>query len=190
MKIFCKTLGIAAVMGVQLMMLHSCCKHNSSDDDMRVLPIVMNTVQAGTKAIIDNPDGEERLKQMMNACYDDQHNNVGGFGVYGYKKAGTLAPQLLFNNTRVFPDDESSAELKPWIYRPIRYWDRTASYQFIAYWPHLPGNQVDAPYVEAPHTVTTVDKEYLLIHNIPNWQYVDGTEIDLMTDVEGNPRRE
>ena len=184
MKNFCKTLGIAAVMGVQLMMLHSCCKHNSSDDDMSVLPIVMNTVQAGTKAIIDNPDGEERLKQMMNACYDDQHNNVGGFGVYGYKKAGTLAPQLLFNNTRVFPDDESNAELKPWIYRPIRYWDRTASYQFIAYWPHLPGNQVNAPYVEAPHTVTTVDKEYLLIHNIPNWQYADGTEIDLMTDVE------
>ena len=78
MKNFCKTLGIAAVMGVQLMMLHSCCKHNSSDDDMRVLPIVMNTVQAGTKAIIDNPDGEERLKQMMNACYmeyKDRHPN-------------------------------------------------------------------------------------------------------------------
>ena len=95
MKIFCKTLGIAAVMGVQLMMLHSCCKHNSSDDDMRVLPIVMNTVQAGTKAIIDNPDGEERLKQMMNACYDDQHNNVGGFGVYGYKKAGVVITKLV-----------------------------------------------------------------------------------------------
>ena len=184
MKNFCKTLGIAAVMGVALMMLHSCCKHNSSDDDMRVLPIVMNTVQAGTKAIIDDPDGEKRLKQMMDACYDGEHNNVGGFGVYGYKKAGSLAPQQLFNNTRVFPDGEYDTQNKSWIYRPIRYWDRTASYQFIAYWPHLPGNQVQGAYATAPHTVATVDEEILTIHNIPNWQYANGTEMDLMTDVE------
>jgi hypothetical protein len=185
MKNFCKTLGIAAIMGVSLMMLHSCCKHNSSDDEIREMPIVMNTVQAGTKAIIDSPDSEERLKQMMNACYNSQGFNVGGFGVYGYKKAGTLDPAQIFNNTRVFPDaDEPSTELKPWVYRPLRYWDKTASYQFIAYWPHLSSTAQAGAYVEAPHTVTTVDEEILTIHNIPNWQYANGSEMDLMTDVK------
>ena len=170
----------------------SCCRHNDSDDSEPDMSIKLNIRQAGTKAVIDDPDSQERIKQLIEACYNAGGQNVGGFGVYGFKKILSDAPYRLFDNTRVRPDDDvkpaTISASTPWIYRPLRFWDKTATYQFIAYWPHLDNSNTLAPellatdpYVDFPTTVNSVDDEVLTIHNIPNWQYVNGTEKDLMT---------
>lgn len=185
MKNFCKTLGIAAVMGVQLMMLHSCCKHH--DDDPA---ISMSVSQTGTKAMIDNQDNAVRIKQMMRDSYDENGLRTGGFGVHGFKTVNQTATKL-FDNMRVYPNISLNVNSKPdlaafpdntgWTYQPTRYWDRNpaASYQLLAYWPYMPSepdaNDATKPYATSPtkqELTANYDNKELTLHNIPNWQTV------------------
>lgn len=175
------------------LLLAGCCRSNkiSISQDVDDIPILLSVKSTGTKAIIDNPDAK---KKMIMGSFDANDQNTGGFGVHGYKKVNNQAPFHLFINTRVYPDLVSKpANLEAvepntqWTYSPLRFWDLTASYQFLAYWPILPAydaNQSSAFSVSAPDYPATVDDEILTIHNVPNWQPVDGDEIDLMTAVE------
>ena len=165
--------------------LNSCCKHH--DDDPA---ISMSVSQTGTKAMIDNQDNAVRIKQMMRDSYDIYGQRTGGFGVHGFKTVGQTATKL-FDNMRVYPNISLSVNSKPdlaafpdntgWTYQPTRYWDRNpaASYQFLAYWPYLPG-QADANDATKPYATSTTkqelaanyDNKELTLHNIPNWQTV------------------
>jgi len=178
---------VPAICLMVVALLDSCCKHHSSDDDT---PIVMNVSQTGTKAMIDNPDNQVRIKQMMRDSYDANGLRTGGFGVHGFKTVNQTASKL-FDNMRVYPNISLNVNSKPdlaafpdntgWTYQPTRYWDRNpaASYQFLAYWPYLPSepdaNDATKPYATSPtkqELTANYDNKELTLHNIPNWQTV------------------
>lgn len=87
-----------------------------------------------------------------------------GFGVYGDKTVGTSSPQLVFDNINVSGT--------PWDYAPTKYWDRTAAYRFVAY----------APWPGSGTSYTSYSSVYkkLTINGIPQWQKIDGNEIDYL----------
>lgn len=178
-------LPVAAIMA--LCLIASCCR-NHKVTLVEEIPIVLNVSTSGTKAIIDGSDDQERLLQMINDCYNTDENKRrkagAGFGVLGYKlsRDGSTTTKL-FNNVLVYPSpDDNLTPIPyntPWTYTPTKFWDMTASYQFIAYWPWSDQNfdSYDA------------DKT-LYLRNIPNWQPVDGTEKDYMTAVRTGSRAE
>lgn len=84
-----------------------------------------------------------------------------GFGVYGDKTVGASSLQLVFENIKVFGT--------PWDYEPTKYWDRTAAYRFVAY----------APWAGSGTSYDEVRKQ-LTINGIPQWQKIDGNEIDYL----------
>ena len=166
-----------------LPLLHSCCRHNKIGiEEERA--ISLNVSSTGTKAVVGS------LTDMVNQCYNGDNRISGaGFGVYGYKKQADNTSARLFNDILVQPT--SKTESPSWEYTPTRYWDSNpaVSYQFIAYWPYLTNdpdelNDPSDPYVSVPEAVNgDYSSKVLTIHNIPNWQPVDGSEMDFMTAV-------
>ena len=61
------------------------------------------------------------------------------FGVWGYKQVGTGDEQAVFNNQTCTWTTTSVSDpfttTGDWVYSPIRYWDKTATYDFYAYAP-------------------------------------------------------
>lgn len=181
-----RNIRIAAVITIMAVAgLDSCCKHHSSDDE---IPIVMSVSQSGSKAMIDNSDNATRIKQMMRDSYNASGQRTGGFGVHGFKTVNQSATKT-FDNIRVYPDISLNVNSKPdlaafpdntgWTYQPTRYWDRNSavSYQFLAYWPYLPGeadaNDATKPYATSAtnqELASNYDNKELTLHNIPNWQ--------------------
>jgi hypothetical protein len=165
-------LSVFVVAAVSVLWLNSCCKHNKVAVGM---PIDLGISEQGTKAVVENKDS------LISLCFADP-NNPTGFGVYGYKNITktvnnqvTITPDRTFNNFEVIPT--SKAANTSWTYSPLRYWDSNpeASYQFIAYWPHLSESQGSGMYVSESDKILT-------IHNIPNWQNGDlPASADLMT---------
>ena len=131
--------------------LDSCCKHkNIVQEDA----INLGISEKGTKAVVEDKAG------LISQCLSSDT----GFGVYGYKSVTGNDPLRIFDNVEVKP--ESNAADPTWTYSPTRYWDKNpqASYQFIAYWPHLGETSVNgAPYVSEQN-------KSLTIHDIPFWQ--------------------
>ena len=152
------TLMIMAA-AISVSWLDSCCK-----DKDKGVAISMGISEQGTKAVVSSKPN--LISQAV--------STGTGFGVYGYKTVSSSANRL-FDNVEVHP--ASNSEDTDWTYAPIRYWDKNtqASYQFIAYWPHLGSNQVNTAYVSEQ------DQE-LTIHNIPFWQDASLAEsADFMT---------
>ena len=194
-----------AVIVLAALMLGSCNKRNKHKIELPQTAISIGVDQAGTKAIIDDPDNTMRLKQMIRDCYDAQGGRTGGFGVHGYKtvnNSGTKVSTKLFDNMRIYPDLALDVNAKPttqeittalgddaprWTYTPTRYWDSNpnASYQFIAYWPWVTGTQNGSQAYASSPSQTDLDADYdaktLTIHNIPNWQTVNDDVMDFMT---------
>lgn len=84
-------------------------------------------------------------------------------GVYGYKKkADDTDHMLVFNNTELSHNGSS------WNYTPLRYWDLSRSYSFLAYIPY--GSNVVYGYDNSTSKYT--DK--LTFIDIPQWQKIDG----------------
>ena len=167
-----------------LCLVSSCCRSKASIDEEDA--ILIGVAQAGTKAIIDNEGGSDRIKNMIGQCYDgttegSNRKNNAGFGVYGYKQPRNDASNSvrLFNNMRVYPALEtrpaSISETSDWTYDYPRFWDPNGSYQFIAYWPWMDssGSGSYATDIESNKT--------LYLKNVPNWQPVNGNEKDFMT---------
>lgn len=183
-----------------LPLLHSCCRHNKIGIEENT-PIVLDISSVGSKALIDHKLPEVRMRQMIRECYDASGDRIGtkGFGVYGYKMAGGIHYQL-FDNIRVYPaaesitvpDQEDLANIDEttmaWTYTPTRYWDIIASYQFIAYWPYNSAQSGSGWYVtdKKPTGQETLNNTHkvITIHNVPNWQSVNGSEVDIMTAVK------
>lgn len=194
---------IAAIITVMVAAcLESCCRHHRNDDE---IPIAMSVQKSSSKALINNSDNAVRIKQMMRDSYNANGQRTGGFGVHGFKTINQTAKKT-FDNMRVYPDISLSVNSKPeleafpdntgWTYQPTRYWDRNqaVSYQFLAYWPYLPG-EPDAIDATKPYATSTTNQELeadydnkeLTLHNIPNWQtasigdVVQDTVADYMT---------
>ena len=161
------------VLAIPILLLQfSCCRSRIEELE----PIQLGcAIQSGTKAIVTDK------QSLIQQSYNGGNGNEKGFGVYGYKTVNTNKTRI-FDNTEVKP--ESDAETTPWYYNPIRYWDSNpeASYQFIAYWPHL-GTSGSGTYVSETNGTLT-------INNIPNWQkaslgHNQVHEFDYDTDDDG-----
>ena len=85
-------------------------------------PFTSNT----TKAAITGADNTARLASLASA---------GGFKVYGYKTTDSWAhASTIFNGTNV-TSANSGAD---WTYTGLRFWDKTATYNFYAVAPNAP----------------------------------------------------
>ena len=181
------------------LLAQSCCKDVKITIEKDSSPIVLSVAQAGTRAVIDDPDDGVKIRKMMRDSYNSSGQMTGGFAVHGFKEVNHVSTKL-FDNMRIYPDTtianlsskpevNAFSDVTPWTYTYPRYWDRNpqASYQFIAYWPYVPG-QADGsnPYATSP-TKEQLDQDYdnreLTLHNIPNWQIVDDNTADYMTAV-------
>lgn len=145
---------IITAAALSVLWLDSCCRHHKEKETA----IDFGLSAKGTKAVVDNKDS------LISLCFADPQNTVG-FGVYGYKTISNN-PFRSFDNIEVIPDNRSNSTT--WSYSPLRYWDSNseASYQFIAYWPHVgttSGTLGNGAYVSEASKVLT-------IHNIPYWQ--------------------
>ena len=168
------------------LMQQSCTYHDKVTIDERATsPIMVGVASAGTKGIINGDTDADRLGNMVGQCFNgDALKENAGFGVYSYKSTPGKSV-ILFDNTQVYPDANNAQTA--WSYSPTRFWDMTASYQFIAYWPYLPDETSENnPYVYIPdpvdHTAVTEAEKVLTIHNIPYWQPA-ATGMDVMTSV-------
>lgn len=127
------------------------CTSHTGEGEMEPAAIGFHThriEEVGTRALISTTDDLR----------------TPGFGVYGDKTVGTSSPQLVFDNIKVSGTS--------WDYKPTKYWDRTATYRFVAY----------APWPESGTSYISYDpgSKKLTIENLPRWQEIDGDEIDYL----------
>lgn len=146
---FLGSLGCLGALGF-LGAIASCTSH-TGEGEMEPAAIGFHThriEEVGTRALISTTDDLRKP----------------GFGVYGDKTVGTSSPQLVFDNIQVSGT--------PWDYKPTKYWDRTATYRFVAY----------APWPESGTSYISYDpgSKKLTIENLPRWQEIDGDEIDYL----------
>jgi len=162
--------------------LQSCTFHEKETINERI-PMGIGVEEAGTKAIVEGETPSERMTAMVSQCFDGAElKENAGFGMYGFKKVSETSTQL-FDNTLIYPDQNSPATT--WSYSPLRFWDLTASYQFIAYWPYREATSGNGFHVTSmaparPDPIENQHKE-IRLHHIPNWQLVNDTVKDIMT---------
>lgn len=163
-------------------LLQSCTFHEKETINERI-PMGIGVEEAGTKAIVEGETPSERMTAMVSQCFDGAElKENAGFGMYGFKKVSETSTQL-FDNTLIYPDQNSPATT--WSYSPLRFWDLTASYQFIAYWPYREATSGNGFHVTSmaparPDPIEDQHKE-IRLHHIPNWQLVNDTVKDIMT---------
>ena len=140
-----------AAYSVLLFTAISCAQDMPSTPEQEQIPISMSASAvesiASSRALITDDNGLQEV----------------GFGVYATKKVASNNPVLVFDNENVY---YSSV----WKYDNTKYWDRTATYNFVAYAPY----SVSASTSYAPSTNT------LTIKDIPYWQTIDGNETDYL----------
>lgn len=143
-----------AAYSVLLFTAISCAQDMPSTPQQEQIPISMSASAvesiASSRALITN-------------------NNLQGvhLGVYATKTvASSNSPILVFNNV------ELEYKNSVWDYSPKRYWDRTASYNFVAYAPYSVSVSASTSYVPSTNTLT--------IEDIPYWQTIDGNETDYL----------
>lgn len=117
------------------------------------------------------PEPEELYPISMTASSTDMSNSRAlvtnteelqdtHLGVYAIKELADETQPLVFENVEL----EYSGG---WTYSPLRYWDRTAHYYFVAYSPY---SSSDVSYNDESH--------HLTISNIPNWQTINADAKD------------
>ena len=95
---------------------------NDQETAIGFYPFASNT----TKAAITGADNAARLASLASA---------GGFKVYGYKTTDSWATAAtIFDGTNV----TSSNSGADWTYTGLRFWDKTATYNFYAVAPNSP----------------------------------------------------
>lgn len=121
------------------------------------------------------------------------------FGVWGYKTVGTGDEQTVFNNQAcTWTTTSVSAPFTTtgdWVYSPIRYWDKTAKYDFYAYAPATAAFAINTPATGSTypsnHYLTlstfTVDGKSLAQDTKPTGQYTAAdAAYDLFADEIAN----
>lgn len=134
---------------VAVLLLPVSCK----DHDVYVENVIgMSAFHAGTRALVTN----------INDMGSQSVNDDTGFGVYGYKTKNSTNHTQIFTNQKVTAT-ESGTNSYTWSYTPLKYWDMSAYYHYVAYWPHKTNDEVVVTHVinGSDHTLTLT---------IPNWQ--------------------
>lgn len=147
------TVALTAAAVAVLLLQASCRKHHH--EIIEEYSIRMSALEAGTtRALVNN------VNDLGAQSVADNTGNTG-FGVIGYKSVPSREPTLIFPNQLVTASGTTGNYT--WSYTPTKYWDLTAGYHFLAYWPH---SESVAPVV-GTQTFT-----------LPNWQPVNGSEKD------------
>ena len=105
--------------------LFAACSSNDTFKNIETqeVPIAFNQViNKTTRATIDGATTAAAKKALADA---------GGFGVFGYKNPGQ-SQQTIFNNVNVSSTDDGAT----WAYTPLRFWDKTQTYNFYAIAPY------------------------------------------------------
>lgn len=101
------------------------------------------------------------------------NTNNNTFMVWGWKTASASASATkVFNGTTVTYDSNSSQETTKWVYSPLKYWDRTASYNFYA---ASPANTTSS-------TVFSIDDSKKISATIPDGKAIQTIYTDGVTD--------
>ena len=66
---------------------------------------------------------------------DNIGKNNNTIGVWGWKTAGSNTTQVFDEQTVTYNSSSNQSTTTKWEYSPLKYWDRTASYQFYAVSP-------------------------------------------------------
>ena len=145
-KFHFRTAVLTAAAAVVLMLPVSCNKHNEAPVDN---VIGISAFQAGTRAVVNSAN------DMVSQSLAD---GTTGFGVYGYKTKGS-------DNTQIFTNQvvtaSGSTDNYTWSYTPLKYWDMSAYYRYVAYWPYR---------VTGSGASHNEDTHILTLSGIPNWQ--------------------
>lgn len=132
---------------VAVLLLPVSCK----DHDVYVENVIgMSAFHAGTRALVTN----------INDMGSQSVNDDTGFGVYGYKTKNSTNHTQIFTNQKVTATETTDAYT--WSYTPLKYWDMSAYYHYVAYWPHKTSDEV------VTHVINGSD--HTLTLTIPNWQ--------------------
>ena len=108
------------------------------------------------------------------ALITDDNLKKQAIGVYGYKKKTDNTDHfLVFDNTKL-------TYTSYWYYAPLKYWDRTRSYSFLAYMPH--GSNTEFVYNSGT--------DQLLFKEIPQWQKIDDSVTDYLVAYSTNSAEE
>ena len=114
------------------------------------------------------------------ALVTDDNLKSQKIGVYGYKKKADDTDHM-----PVFDNTELSHTGSSWNYTPLRYWDLSRSYSFLAYIPWKESN-VEYGFDDGTSKYTDV----LTFNNIPQWQKIDGSETDYLVAYSTNSAEE
>ena len=134
------------------------CTSHTGEGEMEPAAIGFHThriEEVGTRALISTTDDLR----------------TPGFGVYGDKTVGTSSPQLVFDNIQVSGTS--------WDYKPTKYWDRTATYRFVAYAPWTADT-------ETSYISYDPENKKLTINGIPQWQEVNSDVKDYLVATSAN----
>lgn len=115
--------------------------------------LIDNTKVADTKEVaigfgtgMNNMTRAENSSAAIGAALEYYHP---AFGVWGYKTVGTGDEQTVFNDQACTWTTTSVTEpftaTGDWVYSPIRYWDKTALYDFYAYAPATAAFAINTP---------------------------------------------
>ena len=105
------------------------------------------------------------------------------FKVWGNKKVGTATPETVFNGQEVNYNDPK------WTYTPVRYWDKTASYNFYAVAPADPGTGLTWDFADGKFSLSdfTLQGTSLPVSSAiepgASFQYVADVDLMLAHDV-------
>ncbi len=144
------------ILGIALSLVS--CSSDSTDEPLNgpspAIGFFSNQIEEiGTRALVT----DDNLKSQK-------------IGVYGYKKKADDTDHML-----VFDNTELSHTGTSWNYTPLRYWDLSRSYSFLAYIPYGT-NIVEYGYETATGKYTDI----LTFKEIPQWQKIDGSETDYL----------
>lgn len=133
------------------------CSSDSTDEPLNgpspAIGFFSNQIEEiGTRALVT----DDKLKSQK-------------IGVYGYKKKADGTDHML-----VFDNTELSHTGSSWNYTPLRYWDLSRSYSFLAYIPY--GSNV----VYGRDNSTSKYTDKLTFIDIPQWQKIDDSETDYL----------
>ena len=170
------------------------CTSDTLIDDSKVADTKDVAIGFGTG--MNNMTRAENSSAAIGAALENYHP---AFGVWGYKTVGTGAEQTVFNDQTCTWTTTSVTEpfttTGDWFYSPIRYWDKTALYDFYAYAPATAAFAINTPAsgssYPSNHYLTlstfTVDGKSLAQDDEPTGQYTAAdAAYDLFADEIAN----
>ena len=153
------------------------CTSDTLIDDSKVADTKDVAIGFGTG--MNNMTRAENSSAAIGAALENYHP---AFGVWGYKTVGDGDEQKVFNDqkcTWTTGGTQPFTTAGDWVYSPIRYWDKTALYDFYAYAPSSENFAIVT--TSAPHYLTlssfTVDGKSLAQNTTPTGQFTPASTV-------------